>query len=237
MEEAYNMSRLHAAVAKKNLTEIDRIVQSNASEEIFGQSDMWGRTPLIAAIQASQQDPALADIAMQLIRADGAGAAPDKDGRDAAHWAALVGHRPLVEELLKLNVSSLSAPDRWGHSLIHHAAVNGHEAVVDLLLDQRVAVDHAAELSQQTPLHFAAGSGHREVMQQLLLRGAPLDARDKLLRQPLHHAILLGHSDVSEALIQAVRDETHGHIMVMHNMIELPKDSVEEAHKSKRSFD
>lgn len=54
----------------------------------------------------------------------------------------------------------------------------------DLLLDTKVAeVDSSAVFSQETALHLAAKAGHQDVVTKLLLRGAPLDAEDRLLRR------------------------------------------------------
>ncbi|CAK9050669.1 unnamed protein product [Durusdinium trenchii] len=218
-EEAYNMSRLHAAVAKNNLTEIRRLLESNESEKLLEDLDAWGRTPLIASLQfPCRHGSAAAELLLEVISNNSEttpwstktgmtrrSLGPDQDGRDPLHWAALAGYHELVQICLKLIENR--EPDRWGRHLIHHAAVNGHVEVLDLLLDTKVAeVDSSAVFSQETALHLAAKAGHQDVVTKLLLRGAPLDAEDRLLRQPLHYAILLGHTEISNALLKAGAD-------------------------------
>lgn len=137
------MSRLHAAVAKNNLTEIRRLLESNESEKLLEDLDAWGRTPLIASLQfPCRHGSAAAELLLEVISNNSEttpwstktgmtrrSLGPDQDGRDPLHWAALAGYHELVQICLKLIENR--EPDRWGRHLIHHAAVNGHVEVLE----------------------------------------------------------------------------------------------------------
>ena len=189
-QEVYNMSRLHAAVAKNNITEMKNIMKSTEAKEMLLKVDIWGRTPLITAIQASHKatGPGSEKLVLQLIRlikalpSEGMKGVflPDRDRRDPVHWAVLAGHRQVALELSQMVPSDTPPSDRWGNRLFHHAAANGHSMMMEWLLDQRAVVDGISD-SRQTPLHMAAAGGHLDVTKLLLRRGAPLDAQDSFL--------------------------------------------------------
>lgn len=222
IDEAYNMSRLHAAVAKNNISEMKRILRSSEAKDMLMKVDKWGRTPLITAIQASHKGtgPGSEKLVMQFIRLmkvlplEGIKGAfvPDKNRRDPVHWAALAGHRQVVLALSEIIPSETPASDRWGNRLFHYAAANGHSSMMEWLLDQRAIVDGITTESRQTPLHLSAAGGHLEMTKLLLRRGAQLNAQDRLLRKPLHYAILQGNSELAEVLMKAGADAAEADI-------------------------
>jgi len=214
--ESYNMTPLHVAVVENNVTEMKRIFQSTNVEEMLSKADAWGRTPLIACIQASQKlGPGSEKLVMQFIKLMKAlpnfsekiagFSVPDPNLRDPVHWAVLAGHRAAALELSQLMPSHTPAEDRWGRRLFHHAASNGHTALMAWLLDIRSQIDGLSG-ALQTPLHLAAQGGHQDMIQLLLKRKAPVAVRDRLMRNPLHYAILQGSKDVAEILMKAGTD-------------------------------
>ena len=190
LDETYNMSRLHAAVAKNNISEMKRLLRSSEAKDLLVKVDKWGRTPLVTALQASHKatGPGSEKLVMhfirlmKMLRLEGTKGVfrPDKDRRDPVHWAALAGHRQVVLELSHMIPSDTPASDRWGNRLFHHAAANGHTSMMEWLLDQRAIVDGISS-SKQTPLHMAAAGGHLDVTKLLLRRGSPLNAQDRFL--------------------------------------------------------
>lgn len=221
LDETYNMSRLHAAVAKNNISEMKRLLRSSEAKDLLVKVDKWGRTPLVPALQASHKatGPGSEKLVMhfirlmKMLRLEGTKGVfrPDKDRRDPVHWAALAGHRQVVLELSHMIPSDTPASDRWGNRLFHHAAANGHTSMMEWLLDQRAIVDGISS-SKQTPLHMAAAGGHLDVTKLLLRRGSPLNAQDRLLRTPLHYAILQANSEIAEVLMKAGADASEADI-------------------------
>ena len=49
-------------------------------------------------------------------------------------------------------------------------------------------LDAVESSSKKSPLHIAAAEGHTQLCEYLINKGAKIDARDKLLRTPLHLA-------------------------------------------------
>ena len=93
-DEAYAMTTLHVAAASGHDSKIARLLGSSKSSAFSAQlsaQDVWGRTPLLAAIQSRQRG---AQGALQLLRAAPSGYQADHtdhDGRGPLHWAVLAG--------------------------------------------------------------------------------------------------------------------------------------------------
>ena len=69
--------------------------------------------------------------------------------------------------------------------------------------DQILAeVDH----SNKTGLHYAVEECHPQLTEYLLNKGAKVDARDKMLKTPLHIACLKGYSILVRLLIENKAD-------------------------------
>jgi truncated hemoglobin YjbI len=97
-----------------------------------------------------------------------------------------------------------------GRTLLHGAAGAGCLPLVALLLDLGAAVD-AADGSGRTPLYGVAnecrGARGAAAARALLLRGAAVDARDRVRRcTPLHAAARRGSVEVAAALLQGGAD-------------------------------
>jgi ankyrin repeat protein len=86
------------------------------------------------------------------------------------HWAALRGHKQIVQILLenKANVNSTNTAE-W--TPIMHASFEGYAEIVKMLLDEGAEVNARTYVSG-TALMFAAGKGHIEIVRLLLDAGA-----------------------------------------------------------------
>ncbi|CAE7593772.1 ANK3 [Symbiodinium natans] len=153
--------------------------------------------------------------------ADFAGAqivAVDKEGDLPLHEAARNGHaHPLVcsedgwsiwlkasqsaqvavvQELIRARVP-VEAASRCGKTALHVACTWGQEAVVEALLQNAASV-HAADLCGNSPLH----ERRRVSLDLVLAFQAPLEARNRDQRTPLHASAATGNYDFAGTLMQ-----------------------------------
>ena len=73
------------------------------------------------------------------------------------HWAAMNGHKDMVE-LLLANNAGINATNFVGWTPLHYAAAGGQKEVVELLLTSNANVN-AQNNGGETPLHWAARNG------------------------------------------------------------------------------
>ena len=77
--------------------------------------------------------------------------------------------------------------------------------VVEFLRQSHLHVAEVVEAvertSKKSALHMAAGEGHTQLCEFLINKGAKVDARDKMLRTPLHLACQAGHATVVKLLL------------------------------------
>jgi ankyrin repeat protein len=123
----------------------------------------------------------------------------DSIGQTPLHWAAVGGHKDVVE-LLLANKADVNAKANNGVTPLHWAAVRGHKDVAELLLASKANVDAKAN-NGVTPLHWAAVGGHKDVAELLLVHGAEVNAKYSDGYTPLHYAAANGHKDVAELLL------------------------------------
>ncbi|CAE7674428.1 ANK3 [Symbiodinium necroappetens] len=204
-DQAYGMTALHVAAASGRYSDVAKWLGASEPTALSSQmsaQDMWGRTPLVTAIQTRKSPP---KAALKLLHTELC-VTTDHDGRGPLHWAVLAGDLRLFKELRLLNQSQ-APPDRFGRTLVHYAAANGHGNILSELLADAADVDvDAKDRSQQTPLHLASARGHAHLVQQLLDRNASWNVSDLLLRRPLHYAAMFGHLDVIKLLMNAGAD-------------------------------
>jgi cytohesin len=150
-------------------------------------------------------------------------------GNEAITDAAAAGAREVVEALLAAGADP-SAKNEDRESALMIAAQRGHAGVVDALVAAGARLD--AKSGTWTPLHFAAERGHAEIARRLVAAGAkpggkgrlpaavaagdaeavraaivarePVDAPEPGTRwTPLEWALLLGHTEIALALLDA----------------------------------
>ena len=94
-----------------------------------------------------------------------------------------------------------SKKGKKGSTPLHFAARRGNEEIVKVLLEHsKVKVDEK-DSSGKTALHMACSEGQSRVCQLLLDNGADIKAVTNDNTTPLHDAILNGHSEVAEMIL------------------------------------
>jgi len=154
---------LGAAAVAGRLDLIDILLANEADLE--RKTGRRGLTPLLAALDADQEEAALA-----LIDRGANPAAADKNGENALEWASFNGATKVVSKLLRSG-SRVNARSHDGATALYSAARRGHESVVSALL--RAGADpNLATKSGSTPLAIARAKGHDAVAALLRRSGA-----------------------------------------------------------------
>lgn len=83
------------------------------------------------------------------------------------------------------------------------ATIGDMDAILKYLRknDVQKALQAVDKKNKRTALHIAAKNGHLNLVEFLIHKLAPVDARDKLLKTPLHYACESGNAHVIEKLI------------------------------------
>lgn len=127
------------------------------------------------------------------VRSDDA----DSLGRRLLHLAAERGDVRMVETMLE--TSDITAKANDGQTALHYAAWGGSAAVVEILLrhgSETTAKDKFGNLA----LHVAAQMGFDTIV-KLLVSSTPIDVEGYNSLTPLHHAIMNGHKEVVQCLL------------------------------------
>ncbi|KAJ5356584.1 ankyrin [Penicillium concentricum] len=119
------------------------------------------------------------------------------NGLTPLHFAAISGHRTLVEFLEGADVKAKN--DNIGWTSLHCAAGSGDLELVRLLIRRGAAVDVADNQVGWTPLHIGAMSGHKDIV-DVLLNGYNEPTEDNYGWTPRQFAELNGHAEVVELL-------------------------------------
>jgi len=153
-------------------------------------------------------------IAVQRVRGDYIEKG-NRDGATALHVAAGQGHTFIVGELLDRQVK-VFAVDKHGRIPLHLAAAEGHLPVISLLLGNRgcqiggaVSSALASTTTGMNPVGMAGAVLHHQ--QQMAAvhctatnrAYAQLEARDKMGRDALFHAIMNGQTAAVDLLLRS----------------------------------
>jgi ankyrin repeat protein len=130
----------------------------------------------------------------------------DEKERTSLHWAALGGHKNIVEFLIGQG-ADVNARDQNGETPLPVAAVKGHKDVVEYLVEKGADVNTIDNYGS-TALHVAALIGHKDIVEFLVGRGADVNARDNSGRTALDLAKEFGRKDVVEFLVGKGADAT-----------------------------
>lgn len=110
-----------------------------------------------------------------------------------------------VEEALKHIPELRDAPKhglRGRGGLLHEAAEYGKSRICERLIELGIDINVTAiEEGYSTALHNAAANGHLLTMRLLLKKGAHVDADNLSITTPLMEAIISGHREACELLI------------------------------------
>jgi ankyrin repeat protein len=114
----------------------------------------------------------------------------DTWGKTPLHYAAMRGHKDVVE-LLLANGADVNAEDNFGETPLHCAA-DGNKDLVALLLSKGANVN-ATDRAGVTPLDIAASAGHKDVAELLIANKAEVN---------IHDAVDLGDLEKLKALLK-----------------------------------
>ncbi|KAJ5994249.1 ankyrin [Penicillium sp. IBT 35674x] len=139
----------------------------------------------------------------------------DRDKSTPLHWAAKLGHDPIVKMLLDRDDIEPDLENLRYRTPLSFAAEHGHLPVVDLLLRQNNVTPDSKDYYDRTPLSFAAEKGHVSIVELLLQQknidadavSYDQDASGRWLpqdggRTPLSFAAENGHLAVVKLLVQ-----------------------------------
>jgi len=126
----------------------------------------------------------------------------DTNGQTALMMALLAHQDDLVISALFEKGASINASGSDGMTPMHHAALLGESEIIQLLLKKGAVVD-SKNSKGETALMMAI-QAHQDdlVISALLEKGASVTASDSDGMTPMHHAALLGESEVIQMLLK-----------------------------------
>ena len=126
--------------------------------------------------------------------------ARDENGSTPLHWAALEGHKDIVELLINRGAEVNATSEIGGWTPLHMAASKNHIQVVSFLIKKGADEDAKAIIGGWTPLHWAALEGHKDIVELLIKLGANINSKDNMGNTPLDLAIQYERLDIAEYL-------------------------------------
>jgi uncharacterized protein len=129
------------------------------------------------------------------------------DGSTALHWAAHWDNLAMADDLLRAGAKANAVTD-LGVTPLWLASLNGSSAMIERLLKGGADANTALP-SGETPLMIASRAGAVAAVKLLVAHGAQVNAREGAKNQTaLMWAVVQGHADVVEALLEAGADVT-----------------------------
>ena len=189
---------LHAAAARGDAAEIDRLVAAGADAR---GRDGHGRTPLHVAAHRSQL------AAMRALVAGGADPnALEADRYDIVTIAAVANDLPTLRLALELGASARNVTSRYDGTALIAAAHLGHHEVVGLLIRAGAPLDHVNNLGWTALIEsIVLGDGgprHVATLSALVAAGANVNLADRGGVTPLALARGRGYREM-EAILTA----------------------------------
>jgi ankyrin repeat protein len=164
----------------------------------------WSGLAFCGEIQDAAKNGDLAKVRVLLKENPDLVFSKDNYGGTPLLWAAMEGHKDVVE-LLLANKADINVKANDGTTPLITAVVFGHKDVVELLLAQKPDVNAKTNIGA-TALHAAADKGYKAVAEMLLANKADINAKDNVGLTPLHYAAGYGHKDVAELLLDNKAD-------------------------------
>ncbi|KAK1327105.1 hypothetical protein QJS10_CPA01g01001 [Acorus calamus] len=144
----------------------------------------------------------------------------NNDGENPLHVAAKAGHVHVADAMLthaerwpadpetdEGGVAVITqAKNQEGNTPLHEAVRAGREEVALKLLKWDTLVAYEANLEGETPMNLAARGGMYNVVKAMLNIVVPPDLPEAVAHTPLHEAVIGGHEDVVELLIDRRKD-------------------------------
>lgn len=190
---------LHAAAARGDVVEIEKLVASGENKEAV---DRRGRTPLHVAAYLKKHDAARA-----LIRL---GADPNKlegDRYDIITIAAVANDLPMLRLAIEGGGNPRAVTSRYDGTALIAAAHLGHVEVVKILIAAHAPLDHVNNLKWTALIESIVlgdgGRNHTETLRALVEAGASTDIADGAGSTPLKLAQDRGYREMVAILEKA----------------------------------
>lgn len=126
-------------------------------------------------------------------------------GKSPIHWAAMKGHKHIVELLLRYGANP-NARTTSGRTPIQEAAAASHNELVEFLVSKKVDINTQAYSDGWSSLHEVIYRQNIQVVKLLVDHGALLDVRLTSSKAPLHMAVVQQNIPIMEILLKAGAD-------------------------------
>jgi ankyrin repeat protein len=197
--ELRSYAGLHAAAAKGDVGEIERLVAAGENIDV---QDARSRTPLHVAVFAGRHAAARA-----LLRLGANPNALETDRYDIVTIAAVQNDVEMLKIALAGGAKADTITSRYDGTALIAAAHLGHAEVVRLLIAAKAPLDHVNNLSWTALLESIVlgngGKNHVDTLKALVDAGANVNMPDRAGVTPLAHARERGYSEMVKILLAA----------------------------------
>ncbi len=187
---------LHAAAAKGDAAEIDRLLKSGAAIDA---RDGYQRTPLQVAIYRSQGPAALA-----LIKAGADANALEAQKYDIVTIASVANDVPMLKLALENGGKATNITSPYVGTALIAAAHLGHDEVVRMLIAAKAPLDHINNLGWTALIESIVlgdgGKRHIACLTALVQAGANVNIADRGGQTPLTLAKGRGYTEMAKIL-------------------------------------
>ncbi|WCJ28236.1 ankyrin repeat family protein [Euphorbia peplus] len=193
----------HAAAREGSLEVIVKMLEGMNEEElkeVISKQNQSGETPIYVAAESGNVDLVkemikFSDLTLARLKA--------RNGCDAFHIAAKLGHFEIVRVLMEANPELAMTFDSSNTTALHSAASQGHVEVVKFLLERGSSnLVTIAKSNSKTALHSAARNGHLEILKAILRKEPGITTRiDRKGQTALHMAVKGQNAEVVTELV------------------------------------
>ncbi|MDF2965329.1 MAG: ankyrin-3 isoform [Rickettsiaceae bacterium] len=140
-------------------------------------------------------------------------------GKKILHYAASQGYFELVQYFIEIHNAKITKCTRSGDTVLHYAVQSQNIDLVKYIFSKCPSSLEESNDRGNAPIHEAVLLGNCEIVKVLIQQGANIHQENKFSETPLMLAQDLGHTDIIEALIDAVNTINAGesHIPVCQN--------------------
>ncbi len=169
---------LDYAVQRRSLSMIKKMVDAGADVQ---QTNSFGSTPLLKAVQEGRQD------VVEYLLAQGSDINHKQErGLGVLYIAVLGGDEVLFSYLLSKGADINTTTDRAEKKPIHYAAERGHKKMLEQLINEGADINEP-DKNGVTPLHYAVDRTNLKAVVMLVDMGANIHAKSKAGKTPLDY--------------------------------------------------
>ena len=198
--ELRSYTGLHAAAAKGDAAEIEKLIAAGAKPD--GALDSNKRTPLHVAAYMKQHAAARA-----LLRLGANPNALEIERYDIVTIAAVANDIEMLKLALEGGASARNITSRYDGTALIAAAHLGHAEVVKILIEAKAPLNHVNNLGWTALMESIVlgngGANHTATARALVEAGADVNIADKQGATPLQHARRRGYVEIARILENA----------------------------------